>query len=708
MKSGLHSRFVLVAVLAGCAAPRPVDRPADEAGAPAARPAASRAVDEGMWTFDNLPLDHLKREYDFAPSPKWLERVQRAAVRVGGASGAFVSPRGLVLTNHHVALGQVQKLSTPERDYVRDGFLAKTPAEELRCPDQELNVLVSMQDVTDRIAAAVDAAAPLDLQNRQRKAEIARIEKESTKQTRLKSTVVTLYQGGQYVLYRYKKYTDVRLVFAPDTQAAFFGGHFDNFTYPRYCLDFAFFRVYENNRPAATPHFLKLDPAGITAGDLVFVAGHPGRTNRLRTVAELRDDRDHRLPDRLRSLTRWRRAYGEYAARGAEQARQVHRTIFGIENSLKALTGYLQGLERPAVFKRLAAAEGDLRKRIEARPDLAGTAGAFDRIAGAVRKSATRRKQSAHYGLYGSRLLGIASRIVRYVDEVEKPNDKRYEEFRDSNLDSLRRRLFSPAPLYPELEEFVLAVSLREAREALGPGDPLVAAALGDAEPAARARQLIAGTTLADPAVRRKLVEGGRKAVAKSADPLIAFARRLDPVRRELRDWYEDQIQPVKAIEGRRIAGARFAIYGRTTYPDATGTLRLSFGRVLGYESGTTRVPWKTTFYGLFDRADSFDNEPPFDLPRRIAERREKIDLKTPVNFVSTNDIIGGNSGSPVVNRNGDYVGLIFDGNIQSHVWSYAYDDAMGRAVSVHAAAILEALRSIYPAPHLLKELGAQ
>jgi hypothetical protein len=659
-----------------------------------------------MWTFDNLPLGDLQRHYGFSPSPEWLQRVQRSAVRVGGASGAFVSPRGLVLTNHHVALGQLQKLSTPDRDYVRSGFLAGSLAEELRCPDQEVNVLVSMLDVTDRVAAAVDPESPQDLQNKQRKAEIARIEKESTDQTRLKSAVVTLYQGGQYVLYRYKKYTDVRLVFAPDFQAAFYGGDPDNFTYPRFCLDFACFRVYEDGQPARTDFFLRLSATGPAEGELVFVAGHPGHTDRLRTVAGLQYDRDVRLPASLQSMRRRRKNLTEYAARGAEQARQVQSALFGVENGLKAVTGYFEGLQSLAVFQRLAEAEKDLRDRIARRPDLAAsTAASFDRIAAALQKAAARQKQSAQYPLSGSRLLGIAAQIVRYVAEVEKPNDTRYEEFRDSNLDSLRQHLFSPEPVYPELEEFLLAASLGEAREVLGPEDPLVAAALGGAEPAPLARRLVGGTTLADPAARKALVEGGRALVERSDDPLIVFARRLDPVWRELRSWHEDNVQSVEMLEGRRIAAARFAIYGRSTYPDATGTLRLSFGRVLGYAWGTTQVPWKTTFHGLLDRAASFDDKPPFDLPRPVAERRSEIDLKTPLNFVSTNDIIGGNSGSPVINRKGEYVGLIFDGNIQSLVWSYVYGDAAGRAVSVHSAAIREALRSIYRAPRLLAEL---
>ncbi|HEX2972187.1 MAG TPA: S46 family peptidase [Tepidisphaeraceae bacterium] len=675
-------------------------------GQPATQPASLRTGDEGMWTLNNLPMKDLKERYDFVPTPEWIRHVQLGAVRFNdGGSGAFVSGEGLVITNHHVALGQLQKMSSAERNYVRDGFFARRRSQEMRCPDLELNVLVSMEDVTKRVLGAVDPKASDEEQNKQRKAEIARITKESTEQTKLRSDVVELYQGGEYWLYRYKKYTDVRLVMAPELQAAFFGGDPDNFTYPRYCLDFAFFRVYENDAPAKIEHYFKWSKAGPQEGELVFVAGHPGSTDRLDTVSELEYARDYSLPTAIQMRTRLRKSLYEYAARGPEQARQVQDRIFGVENAIKALVGSYEGLKDPATMGRLTAAETALRQQVMSRPDLADTAGAWDRIATAMKEASQRHKQLAYYPLAGSRLAGMAGQIVRYVVEVEKPNDKRYPEYRDSNLESLQLRLFSPAPIYPELEEYLLANTLTSAREALEGDDKLIRAALDGREPTAVAHELITGTKLADPVYRKELVQGGRKAVEQSSDPLIVWARKLDDIWREQRDWYENTIESVATLEGGKIARARFAIYGRETYPDATFTLRLSYGRVMGYELGTTQVPYKTNFYGLFGRSASFDNKAPFNLAPTVERRREKIELSTPLNFVSTNDIIGGNSGSPVLNRQGEYVGLIFDGNIQSLVWRYVYTDKVGRAIAVHSSAIEEALKEIYRMPELVKEL---
>ena len=658
-----------------------------------------------MWTFDNPPLADLKTRYGFEPSPQWLEHARLAAVHVGGASGAFVSPEGLVLTNHHVALGSLQKLSTPQNDYVQNGFFARERSQEMRCHDIELSVLVSMQEVTQRVMGAVDGKSAVAEQNRQRKAEIARIEKEASDQTKLRCTVVSLYGGGEYWLYSYKRYTDVRLVMAPEFQAAFYGGDPDNFTFPRYDLDFAFFRVYENDQPARTEHYFKFNPAGPKENDLVFVVGHPGSTQRLHTVAQLEYERDHRLPLTLQMSQASRKALYEYAARGAEQARQVKDRIFGVENGIKARTGYYEGLKDPTVFDRLRVAEASLREEVSRRGDLSEVAGSWDRIAGAVAEAATRQKQSAYYSLSGSRLADIALTLLRRADELEKPNDTRYEEFRDSSLPSLDLKLFSKAPIYPELEEHLLGAQLTRAREALGDADPFVVAVLAGRDPKAVAHDVISGTKLADPEYRKTLATGGRAAIAQCNDPLIVLARKLDPLLRQQRDWHDTRIQSVEAAEGRKIARARFAVLGRNTYPDATGTLRLAFGRIAGYELNTTLVPWKTTFYDLFGRSASFDNRPPFDLAPAIAAARDKLDLATPLDFVSTNDIIGGNSGSPVINRDGQYVGLIFDGNIQSLVLDFAYTDTAARAISVHSAAILEALKKIYPMPKLVEEL---
>lgn len=665
--------------------------------------------DEGMWTFDNLPTKLLKERYGFEPDSQWLEHLRLASVRFNdGGSGSFVSQDGLVLTNHHVALGQLQKMSTAKKDYVRDGFFARSSKEESACPDLELNVLVAMEDVTARIVKTVDPKAPEKVQNGQRKAEISRITKSSTEQTGLRSDVVELYQGGEYWLYRYKKYTDIRLVMAPEIQAAFYGGDLDNFTYPRYALDFAFFRVYENGKPIHVEHFLKWSHDGAADGELVFVTGHPGHTDRLKTAAQLEYERDFGLPLYLEVAKKKRQDYLDYAARGAEQERRSKDRVFGIDNALKAVGGEYEGLLDPALLKSLKSNEDALRKAAassKAEPVLKAARSSWDKIASAQKKLGARRLQTTYRRFDATKVAGLANAIVHYAAEVAKPNDKRYEEFRDSNLESLRFRLFSPAPMYPDMEEHLLARTLEDALAKLGPKDEYVRAALGGDSPDQAAKKLIAGTKLFDPEERKKLVEGGEKAVSASHDLLIVWARGLDPVYRAQRKWYEDEIESVLTAEGNRIARARFSAYGKGTYPDATFTLRLSYGRVAGYEQGTTLVAPFTTFYGLYDRAIGMGEKFPFDLAARVKAARSKLELGTKLNFVTTNDIIGGNSGSPVVNAKGEYVGLIFDGNIPSLVGRYAYDDARNRAVAVHSSGIVEAMRKVYGMDALADEV---
>jgi hypothetical protein len=664
-------------------------------------------ADEGMWTFDNPPVRQLKERYGFEPGREWLDHVRLSSVRFNdGGSGSFVSPGGLVLTNHHVARGQLQKVSTPEKDFVKSGFLARTAAEEMKCPDLELNVLMSMEDVTSRVTAAIKPGMSDKQANDARKAAIAAVEKQSLDATGFRSDVVSLYQGGEYWLYRYKKYTDIRLVFAPEVQIAFYGGDPDNFTYPRYDLDMALFRVYENDKPIRSPAFLKWNPKGAGDGELVFISGHPGSTDRLQTVAQLEMSRDFTYPMYIETIKRQIAVGRAYAARGAEQAREAANLIFGLENSLKAISGEYQGLKDPQLMAKKVKAEEEFRALVAGRPEFSKAYGnAWDEIAAAEKKYRERFKEFSYRRFSGYELPDSALTIVRYVVEVKKPDGERLEEFHEAGLESLRFSLFSPAPVYPGLEEVLLASSLREALEKLGPDDPFVKVALGGRTPEAVAKEVISGTRLGDPAVRKSLVEGGEAAVAASTDPLIVFARRLDPIRREMRKWYEDNIQSVEVANGEKIGKARFAVFGKTTYPDATFTLRLSYGAVKGYPMNGTRAPSRTTFYGLFDRAASFDYQPPFDLPQRYVDRRGSLALETPLDFVSTGDIIGGNSGSPVINRAGEIVGLIFDGNIESLVGRFVYDDATNRAVAVHTAGMTEALRKIYDADIILKEL---
>ena len=672
------------------------------------KPLSPILKDEGMWTFDNPPASLLRAHHGWAPSRRWLDRLRLASVRFNdGGSGAFVSDSGLVLTNHHVAMGQLQKMSTARRDFVKDGFYARSRRAQRRCPDLECNVLVSLEEVTRRVARAVPAGLSASDSNARRKAEISRIEKESAEATGHRSDVVELYQGGEYWLYRYKKYTDVRLVMAPEVGAAFFGGDEDNFTYPRYALDFAFFRVYDEGRPVHSRHYLPIEPGGAREGELLFVSGHPGGTDRLLTQAQLDFERRVTVPERLAMVRARLAAVRAFQSRGVEAARRGRDIRFSLENADKALTGEAEGLNDRALLARKAAEEKTLRAAARGRGDLRGSLPAWDRIAGARRAYGARFTRHAYRRMTGHRLTGIADTINRWVVEVEKPNESRYEEFRDSALDSLRHRLFSPAPVYKGLETALLAHGLSEAEARLGRRDPFIRAVLGGKKPEAVARAAVAGSRLDDPRVRKRLIEGGRKAVEASRDPLLALCRRADPFYRAERKWHEDRLESVERLEGRRIAEARFKLYGKRVYPDATFTLRLSYGTPAGYAWGKTQVPWRTTFHGLFDRAASFGNREPFRLPARLAAARRRLKLETPLDFVTTHDIIGGNSGSPVVDRRGRYVGLIFDGNAQSLTANYAYATGAGRAVSVHAGGIWEALRAVYRMPRLLRELGS-
>ena len=666
---------------------------------------AARA-DEGMWTFDNPPAKQLQR-YGFTPTPEWLDHVRLSSVRFNdGGSGSFVSPHGLVLTNHHVAFGQLQKVSTPQKDYVKDGFYARSPAEELKCPDLELNVLISMENVTARVESVLKPGMSDKDALDARKAEIAKTESESLKATGLRSDVIPLYHGGEYWLYRYKKYTDVRLVFAPERQIAFFGGDPDNFTYPRYDLDMALFRVYENDKPVDTPNYLKWNPQGAAAGELVFVSGNPGSTSRLDTVAQIEDMRDDYLPTALKILNRRLGVLQRYSELGPEQAREAAQQMFGIENTLKAFNGQYEGLLDKALIAKKQKEESDFRALVDANAEWKREYGtAWDDVAQAEKKFLERLKQARFTSVRASSMAQNALTIVQYVTEVKKPDGKRLDGYHDSELESLRFRLFSPAPVYPRLEEALLADSLQESLEELGADDPFARAALDGRTPKEAAQEVISRTKMGNPDFRRSLVEGGEAAVAASADPLIEMARRVDPVAREIRKWVDDNVESVETTAGEKIGKARFAAYGKSTYPDATFTLRLSYGTVKGYPMNGTEAPPKTTLYGLYDRADSFGLKPPFDLPQRYLDRRGALELSTPINFVSTCDIIGGNSGSPVINRNAELVGLIFDGNIESLVGDYVYNIENNRAVAVHTGAMTEALRKLYDAGALADEL---
>jgi Peptidase S46 len=662
-------------------------------------------ADEGMWTFDNPPSKQLKEKYDFTPAQSWLDHLRLSCVRLNdGGSGSFVSPHGLLLTNHHVARGQLQKNSTSAHDYLKNGFYAKTQEEEMKSQDLEVNVLVSMEDVTGRVLDAVKKAQTAEQAFAARRAITADIARESEKKTGLRSDVVTLYQGGEYWLYRYKRYTDVRLVFAPEQQIAFFGGDPDNFTYPRYDLDLALFRVYENGKPIDSKDYLTWRPEGAADEELVFVAGHPASTSRLDTMAQLLYDRDSVEPNLLKIFKHRIAVLTEYSAQGAEQAREAASRIFGLQNSLKVFEGRYKGLLNPAVMGKKQTEEEQFKAAVVGNPEWKDAyGGAWTAIAEAEKKAAMRVKQEFFTGL-DSQLANIAQEIVQYVAEIKKPDGERLDGYHDAQLESLKFELASPAPIYKGMEIARMTGALRQDQEENG-NDPFLQLVLKGKPPSEVATELVNGTKLTDPAVRKQLIDGGENAVAASQDSMIVLARKLDPMRRERITWNEDNVESVEKRAGEQLGKARFLVYGKSTYPDGTFTLRLSYGQVKGYPMNGTKAPPKTTFYGLYDRANSFGLKGPFFLPSRYSDGRSKLDLATPLNFVTTNDITGGNSGSPVVNRNGEIVGLIFDGNIESLVGDFVYDGEANRAVAVHTAAITEALKTLYGAQAVIDEM---
>ncbi len=677
------------------------------------------AADEGMYTFENPPKKTWKEKYGFSPDKAWLERAMTASVRFNnGGSGSFVSGDGLVLTNHHVGFDCIQKISTPDKDYVEDGFLAKTRDAEVPCPDLELNVLLSFKDVTGRVTKAMTAAKDDAGAARARKKVTADIEKECSGETGLRCNVVTLYGGGQYMLYRYRRHTDVRLVFAPEQRIAFFGGDFDNFTYPRYDLDMALFRVYEKDKPCHPEHYFGWSKDGAAEDELIFVVGNPGTTGRQLTVAQLEFQRDVRTPNRLRSFHRVLETLKAYAAGSAENERQAKHWIFGFENAVKAYDGFDKGLRDPAIFAKKIKEEEALKEAVKKHP------GVFEKVKYSWKRIAGAQKEHADFHVTRyvldalqerTELLRRALMIVQMVEEKKKPNEERYEEYRDSSLESAELDLYSTAPVYEGLEKALIRSGLEEAAEVLGPDHAYVKLLLDGRTPEAAAAAALKGTRLYDPEFRKDLVKKGAKLsmakwhkhLLKLGDPMIMLALRLDPVLRDLRKRFEEDVESVEEREAQKISAARFEVYGTDVPPDATFTLRIAFGVVKGYEAEGTLVPHETNFYGLYARSAAFDNKPPFDLPGRWVKNRGALDLSTPLNFVSTADITGGNSGSPVINKSGEIVGLIFDGNIDSLVLRYIFTEEKARAVSVHSSGIREALKKIYGAGAIAAELGA-
>ena len=672
-------------------------------------------ADEGMWLFNNPPLKLLQEKYHFQPTPAWLEHIQKSSVRFdNGGSGSFISPDGLVMTNHHVGADCLAKISTKEKDYLAIGFAANSNADEPKCVDLELNVLMSIEDVTKRAASAVKPGMDSAAAEKARRAEINNIEKESRDQTGLRSDVVPLYNGGQYHLYRYKRYTDVRLVFAPQKAIAFFGGDADNFEYPRYDLDICFFRVYENDKPVHTDNYLKWSEAGAAEGDLVFVSGHPGRTERMDTVAHIEYQRDYSVPGVLNLLRRREILLQGYSERSSENARRAEDDLFSIQNSRKAYLGILAGLQDPAILNKKRDAETALREAVTKDSKLNREyGGAWDQVAATLKTLIKIRDEYNLIGIgparraqaFNSDLFDIAIKLVRLAEETAKPNPERLREYAEASLDSFKLQLFSEAPIYEDLETVTLGDSLGMMVEEMGADNPLVKKVLAGKSPSERAVELVQGTKLKEVAVRKRIAEGGLKAIQDSTDPMIQLARLIDPDSRRIRQAFEQQVDEPQRQAYTKIANARFGIYGSNVYPDATFTLRLAFGEAKGYTEAGEKIPWATTLGGTYEHAAAHGNKAPFELPKIWNERKGQLNLSTPFNFVSTADVIGGNSGSPVINRQGELVGIIFDGDIESLILDYIYTDQQARAVAVHSAGILEALRKIYSADRLVAEI---
>lgn len=672
--------------------------------------------DEGMWLFNDPPRKLLEERYGFNPSDEWLEHVRKSSVRFNvGGSGSFISEDGLVMSNHHVGSDALQKLSTAERDILRDGYYARTREEELKCLDLELNVLMSIEDVTERVNAAVKEGLSAEEAFAARRAVMAEIEKESMDATGLRSDVVTLFQGGKYHLYRFKRYTDVRLVWAPEQQIAFFGGDPDNFEYPRWCLDVCFFRVYENDRPAKLEHYLKWSKAGPSEDELVFVSGHPGGTSRLLTMSELEYRRDHQFPFILELLNRLEVMLNVYSSESAENARRAKDTLFGVQNSRKARQGGLAGLLDPELMARKQAEERQLKEAIRQRPELRDALGAYDRIASAqeiIREHALEFNLLERGFAFNSQLFDITRTLVRAAQERPVPSGERLREFRDSARESLELALFSEEPIHDDFEQAKLADSLTFFVGKFGYNDPLVQKVLAGKSPRERAAELVRASSVKEVARRKELYQRDADYFANSDDPMVRLVLMVDERARAVRKLLETQDEIKRQAYG-ELANAKFAAQGAGGYPDATFTLRLAFGQAKGYEEGGAQIPFQTRLGGLYERAALHDFKPPFNVPASwLADGTRKplpsLDLSTPYNFVCTADIIGGNSGSPVINKEAEVVGLIFDGNIYSLVLDFIYTDTRARAVSVHSSAIIEALRKVYDAQPLVDEILGQ
>jgi hypothetical protein len=669
-------------------------------------PAAAFA-DEGMWTFDNFPSAIVKAKYGVNLDKAWLDRVQGAAVRLStGCSASIVSANGLVLTNHHCVRDCAQALSSAGRDYVETGFMAAKRDDEKLCPGMQAEVLATISDVTARVTKAAAGKTGQDFV-KARDGEIAAVEKESCagKEDKFRCQVVTLYQGGQYKLYTYRKYDDVRLVFAVEGNTAFFGGDPDNFNFPRYDLDCSFVRLYDGGKPAATPDHLTWSAAPPKDGEPLFVAGNPGTTQRLLTADQLETLRDLNLPETLILFSEFRGRLLRFTEESAEHARIANDLLFGIENSFKAYRGEEKALVDPALIAAAHKKDADLKARVAKDAKLAAATG--DPWSDIAKAQVSLKALYMRYGMtesragFGSGLFGYARQLVRAAAEKSKPNSERLPEYTDSRLALLSKTILDPQPVYPELEQVALEFWLSKLRENLTADSDGTKLFLGKDSPEALSARL-AKSKLSDPKVRKALWDGGMAAIQASDDPMIKYVLATDGMSRGVRKDYENRVTGPVDRAAQKIAAARFAIYGTSIYPDATFSLRLSYGKVEGWSDNGITVPAFTYYKGLWERATG---QFPFALTLRWKNAQSKVDPNTVFDFVSDNDIIGGNSGSPAIDAQGNVLGAIFDGNVDSLGGDFGFDDRVNRAVSVSTAAITEALKNVYGDQSLVAEL---
>ena len=681
----------------------------------AATLAPAALADEGMWAFNNLPRAEIKKRYGFEVTDEWVRRVESATVRFPNGTGSFVSPEGLVLTNYHIVEDIVGELSTAERDLAKTGFVAHARGEEIKIPGLALDQLVRIEDVTARINGAAKSGMSDTEAGAARQAEIGRVEAEAAKASGMRADVVTLYQGGVYNLYYYRRHTDVRLVFAPEFQAAFFGGDPDNFNFPRYDLDMALVRVYENGAPLRPENYFKWSKKGPQENELTFVSGSPGTTQRLLSVAHLEYLRDVQLPFTVRLLESRRDSLKKYMAQGEEQTRRGQNELNYAENFVKVFKGQIEGLHGQELMARKSGAETALRAYVESSRNRKDYVDAWDAIAQARKSLAAYDNERRLLGgftltdyansAFNTVLFNYARTLVRLAEESAKPDAARLPEYSDARRGALEASLYAEAPVYEDFEQVKLAASLGLLRDTLGADHALTRKVLKGKTPEARAAELIAGTKLKDLAYRKELAAGGKKAVEASNDPLIVLARDIDAEARQYRRRYEAEVVGVERTAYGKLARALFEKEGTGIYPDATFTPRLSYGAVKGFKESGKNVQPFTYFSGLYERAAEHGNKFPYNLAPRWVEKKAEVGMKVPFNFVTTNDIIGGNSGSPTFNREMELLGLIFDGNIQSLVGNFYYDETVNRAVSVDSRGMLEALRKVYGAKEVADEL---